>query len=242
MTALARDELDLAVAVIDDHDAIHAAIRVWCEEASPSIGVVGSYTATAPFLREHPSRGDIDVVVFDLELGSRRPDFSGLQRICDAGHRVVVYSHLTADEMILRCMELGAVTYLVKSEGKRHLIDALRSAKTDEPYVGPRMGSALFNDVSVGRPNLARREKEVLLAWFQTESKDLVAQSCSSRMQQFEHTCSGSAPSTPQLAARRRRSLPWLPGPSRTASSAWTNSSCIRSTVAPGTLARVRTR
>lgn len=176
MTALARDELDLAVAVIDDHDAIHAAIRVWCEEASPSIGVVGSYAATAPFLREHPSRGDIDVVVFDLELGSRRPDFSGLQRICDAGHRVVVYSHLTADEMILRCMELGAVTYLVKSEGKRHLIDALRSAKTDEPYVGPRMGSALFNDVSVGRPNLARREKEVLLAWFQTESKDLVAQ------------------------------------------------------------------
>ncbi len=43
------------------------------------------------------------------------------------------------------------------------------------PYVGPRMAEAMINDSAVGRPNLAPREKEVLIAWFRTESKDVVA-------------------------------------------------------------------
>lgn len=34
---------------------------------------------------------------------------------------------------------------------------------------------AMFNDTSVGRPGVTDREKEVLLAWFQTESKEHVA-------------------------------------------------------------------
>ena len=37
------------------------------------------------------------------------------------------------------------------------------------------MALAMHNDSTVGRANLARREKEVLIAWFRTESKDLVA-------------------------------------------------------------------
>jgi DNA-binding NarL/FixJ family response regulator len=67
------------------------------------------------------------------------------------------------------------VTFLAKSERKDHLIDAIRAAGTDTPYVGPRMAGAMLNDGTIGRPNLAPREKEVLIAWFRTESKDLVA-------------------------------------------------------------------
>jgi DNA-binding NarL/FixJ family response regulator len=78
--------------------------------------------------------------------------------------------------VILRCLELGAVTFIVKSEGKSHLIDAVRAALLNEPYVGPRMAKAIFHDRSMGRPKLAPREQEVLIAWFQTESKDLVGQ------------------------------------------------------------------
>ena len=36
------------------------------------------------------------------------------------------------------------------------------------------MGKALVNDTTLGRLKLSEREKEVLIAWFQTESKDLV--------------------------------------------------------------------
>jgi DNA-binding NarL/FixJ family response regulator len=88
---------------------------------------------------------------------------------------VIVYSHIASDEVILTSLDRGAVTYLTKSERKEHLIDAIRAAGTDTPYIGPKMAGAVLNDGTVGRPNLARREKEVLIAWFRTESKDLVA-------------------------------------------------------------------
>jgi DNA-binding CsgD family transcriptional regulator len=36
------------------------------------------------------------------------------------------------------------------------------------------MAKALLDDTTVGRVQLSDREKEVLVAWFQTESKELV--------------------------------------------------------------------
>jgi DNA-binding NarL/FixJ family response regulator len=164
-----------AAAVIDDHDAIHAAVQLWCLRADPPFFFAGGFASVERFLATHPTQQSVDVVVFDLELDDRRPDFTGLGKVVNAGHRVVVYSHLTADEIILQCLEIGAATYLAKSEGRKHLTDALRAARTNQPYLGPRMAGAMLQDQSTGRPNLAPREKEVLIAWFQTESKDLVA-------------------------------------------------------------------
>ncbi len=112
-----------------------------------------------------------------LELQNHREgvDFASLDGIVSRGHRVIVYSHVATDEVILTALDRGAVTYLTKSERKDHLIDAIRAAGTDTPYVGPRMARAMLNDGAGGRANLAPREKEVLIAWFRTESKDIVA-------------------------------------------------------------------
>ena len=165
---------EVRVAVIDDHGVIHSGINAWCDAAEPPIRLSGSYFDAASFLAGNHGT-DTDVVIFDLELTGPAPDFTALERIAQAGHRVVVYSHLEHEEVILTCLDLGAVTYLVKSEGRKHLVDAIRAASTDSTYVGPRMAGALGADHRQGRPALAPREKEVLLAWFQTESKDLVA-------------------------------------------------------------------
>ncbi|CAM3654949.1 response regulator transcription factor [Mycolicibacterium frederiksbergense] len=166
---------DLAIAVIDDHDVIHSGIRSWCGAADPPITVSNCYFDSESFMTANPTPSErVRVVVVDLELTSRKPDFEALKRVVDAGHRVVVYSHIEHNEVILRCLDLGAVTYLVKSEGKRHLIEALQAAGTDTAYVGPRMAGALHSDQTAGRPALADREREVLVAWFQTESKELV--------------------------------------------------------------------
>ncbi|MCW2689758.1 MAG: two component transcriptional regulator, LuxR family [Mycobacterium sp.] len=166
---------EVSVAIVDDHDVIHAGVQAWCAEADPPIKIVGNYFSAEQFLAEHPEgTNDLDIVLLDLELQSRCLDFSLLERIAPY-HRVIVYSHIGTDEVILHCLDLGAITYLVKSEGKDHLMDAIHAARSDTPYVGPRMAGAMFNDRNVGRPSLARREQEVLIAWFQTESKDLVA-------------------------------------------------------------------
>jgi DNA-binding NarL/FixJ family response regulator len=166
-----------SVAVVDEHDAIHTAVELWCIQAQPPIRFAGSYFSAKQFLSEHPSPSASGVGPTVLELQKHRNgvDFTALDRIVSHRHRVIVYSHIATDEAILTALDRGAVTYLTKSERKDHLIDAIRAAGTDTPYVGPRMALAMHNDSTVGRANLAPREKEVLIAWFRTESKDVVA-------------------------------------------------------------------
>jgi DNA-binding NarL/FixJ family response regulator len=171
------DEMGSAVkvAVIDDHDVVHAGVKAWCACADPPIDFVGNYLAPQDFIDLHPvASPDVDVVLFDLQIDGNRPALETLRTLCEAGHRVVVYSHIASDEIILSSLEIGSVTYLVKSEGRAHLIEAIHSASSATPYMGPRMARALLNDHSARRPNLSDREKEVLVAWFQTESKELV--------------------------------------------------------------------
>jgi DNA-binding NarL/FixJ family response regulator len=167
----------VTVAVIDDHDVVHAGIEAWCAKADPPIILLGGFDSPRDYFAHYPEipNNDVDVVLFDLQLDGRRPDWETLGRMCQGGQRAIVYSHMFSDEVILTSLELGAVTYLVKSEGGRHLIDAIQAAHSGEPYLGPRMAKALFSDSTTGRIKLSEREKEVLIAWFQTESKELVA-------------------------------------------------------------------
>jgi len=170
--------LDVTVALVDPHDAVHTAVQMWCREADPPIGFAGGFATPDAYLERY--RGAIvpDVVV--LALGPDcPPDYDRLTRVTSDGHRVIVYSHLSTTETVLRCLELGAVTYLVKSEGRRHLIEAIRAASTDDPYIGPRMAEALAQETRSGRPNPPPREKDVRLEWLKTESKDLVARGLS---------------------------------------------------------------
>ena len=167
-----------SVAVIDEHDAIHAAVELWCGQAQPRIQFAGNYFSAEQFLAKHASTtmSGVGAVVLELQTGRYRVDFTTLDHLVARRVPVIVYSHIATDEVILTALDRGAVTYLVKNEGKGHLIDAIGAARTDMPYVGPRMAEAMINDSAVGRPNLAPREKEVLIAWFRTESKDVVAE------------------------------------------------------------------
>ena len=166
-----------SVAVIDEHDAIHAAVELWCSQARPPIQFAGNHFSAEQFLAEHasPDASNVGAVVLELQMSRYCVDYSTLDRLVARRFRVIVYSHIATDEVILTSLDRGAFTYLVKTEGKGHLIDAIHAARTDMPYVGPRMAEAMINDSAMGRPNLAPREKEVLIAWFRTESKDVVA-------------------------------------------------------------------
>ncbi|BCZ21361.1 response regulator transcription factor [Mycobacterium senriense] len=176
MAATDNRSPSVRVAIIDDHDVVHAGVEAWCAKADPPINVVGSFHNPRQYFARYLTQpsDEVDVVIFDLQIDGRRPDWDTLGKLCDAGQPVIVFSHMFADEVILTSLDLGALTYLVKTEGQRHLIEAVHSAHAAEPYVGPRMAKALINDQTQGRINLSEREKEVLIAWFQTESKDLV--------------------------------------------------------------------
>jgi DNA-binding NarL/FixJ family response regulator len=176
MTIGDQEAPPVRVVIIDDHDVVHAGVEAWCTKANAAITVVDSFPSPQQYFARYPDlpNDDVDVLVFDVQIDGRRPDWKSLAKLCDAGQRVIVYSHMFTDEVILTSLDMGAVTYLVKSEGAGHLIEAIQAAYTSLPYVGPRMAKALINDNTLGRTKLSDREKEVLVAWFQTESKDLV--------------------------------------------------------------------
>ena len=138
--------------------------------------IVGHYTDAAEFIADHrDAAASVDVVLFALQYEGHGPEFRALVHLCRAGYRVVVYSYLVSDEIILTSLDAGAVSYVAKSESAVHLREAIYAARTESPYIAPRMARALLNDKTKGRPRLSKREREVLIAWCQTENKDVVA-------------------------------------------------------------------
>ena len=170
----------LTVVVIDPFDVVYAGIKTWfSEERSPIATIAGHFRSIAEFLAADDDSGgttDADVLLVGLATDEQGTDFVALRELSTTARPLVVYSHETDHDVIRTALDSGAVTYLVKSEGREHLLEAVRAAVTDTPYVGPAMAAALNTAPDTLRPVLAPREQEVLIAWFQTDSKDLVAQ------------------------------------------------------------------
>ena len=163
------------VTVVDSYEVVYAGISAWLREDCVLCATTSHYSETTQFVRDHPlAQDDADVVV----LGLHEDETTGLgavRELTSRGYRVVVYSHLTDRDVIRTAIDSGALTYLTQAEGREHLLKAIRAAATTFPYVGPSMVAALDDRDICLRPVLAPREQEVLLAWFQTDSKELVA-------------------------------------------------------------------
>ncbi|MFB7873786.1 LuxR C-terminal-related transcriptional regulator [Nocardia sp. NPDC056064] len=167
----------VTVAVVDDHAVVHAGIAGWCATADPPIRLLGNYTDPTQFLADPAvGPGTVSAVVLDLQFGEHTADLSAAAALVGKGFRVVIFSQHTRGDIVLDCLDLGAVTYLSKLEGQDHLVAALHAACADRPYLSPTMAQAMTQDRRPSRPVLSPREREVLLAWFQTESKALVGQ------------------------------------------------------------------
>jgi DNA-binding NarL/FixJ family response regulator len=160
------------VVIVDDHPAIIEGVRGWCAAADPPITVVDSGKRSAVAFAG-PGR-TADVVVFDL-LYDGQPDFAGLRRLVAEGRRIIVYSQDDSADVVLRCIEIGVATYLTKVEGDDHLVPAIHAIAAGGTYTGPMLSGVLAGDRRPERPVLSDREREVLIAWFECESKQLVA-------------------------------------------------------------------
>lgn len=163
----------ITVVVVDDHPATVAGIEAWCAKADPPLRVVDSGAGVAVAWTEPGAAAD--VVVFDLQLDGPVPAFVDLRRLVDAGRQVVVYTMREDRDTALLCIDVGAFVYLTKAEGPAHLIAAIRAAADNLPYTPPSLARAIGDDARQGRPRLTPREVDVLVNWFASESKDMVA-------------------------------------------------------------------
>jgi DNA-binding NarL/FixJ family response regulator len=167
------DQTLTSIAVIDDHPAIVAGIKAWCGAAQPPIAVLATGAGLAAAWTQPGAQAD--VVIMDLMLDQAVPMLADLRRLVDSGRQVIVYSMRSDDKTVLSCLEIGAHTYLTKSEGDRHLVAAIRAAAEHRPYTPPKLAGAIGTDTTTGRPRLTPREQNALLLWFRCESKEMVA-------------------------------------------------------------------
>ncbi|MDT0445162.1 response regulator transcription factor [Streptomyces sp. DSM 41886] len=165
----------VSAVLIDDHPVVRAGIRGWCAAAAEPIRVLAEGADVAVALAG-PGR-EADVVVLDLYLTGETPAYTEVNRLVAQDRKVIVYTMRDSQEAALTCLDLGAFTYLTKSEGERHLVAAIHAAAAGRPYTPPGLAGAFGSDRSPGRPTLTPREIEVLLEWFQCESKAMVAES-----------------------------------------------------------------
>ncbi|MET7637220.1 response regulator transcription factor [Streptomyces sp. NPDC005438] len=164
----------LSTVIVDDHPAVRAGVAQWLSAGDPPIRVAASGDDVR--IAWTGEGATADVVILDLHLGGPAPVMGELRKLTEAGRRVVVYSMRADDDIALQCLELGALSYLTKAEGAEHILEATVTAAEGRAYTPPSLAGALAGDRSANRPTLSARETEVLVEWFQSESKDFVGQ------------------------------------------------------------------
>ncbi|MGC9536932.1 response regulator [Streptomyces sp. UG1] len=169
-----NDNAPVSVVVVDDHPAILSGIEAWYAASQRPITVVAAGGSVREAWTAPGSTAD--VVVLDLQLGEAGAAFGDLRRLVDAGRQVVVYTMRDDEKTALNCLDLGAATFLTKNEGRQHLVEATLAAADERPYMPPALAGALGTNVRADRPQLSAREENVLIEWFQSESKELVGQ------------------------------------------------------------------
>jgi DNA-binding NarL/FixJ family response regulator len=171
------DASPIPVVVIDDHAVVHAGIQQWLADDGVDIQIVGTYLSAQHFLTDHDHRAaPRAVVVYDPEMGERRPNYPALERLRTMRHPVIIYSRIVSPEVILTCLDHGAVSYVAKSEPAQHLLEAVTTAWTGTRYLSPSMAAAMHTAQERGRPGLTAQERRVLIAWLHTDNKEAVAQ------------------------------------------------------------------
>ncbi|GGM75717.1 hypothetical protein GCM10011609_09530 [Lentzea pudingi] len=163
---------DVTAVVVDDHPVVRAGVAHWLSTAGVELVASGE----DPGVAWTGPGAEAQVVVLDLHLGGVAPATAELRKLVEDGRKVVVYSMRADDEIVLQCLEIGALSYLTKAEGADHLVQAVKAAAEGQSYTPPALAGALAGDRSETRPALSPRETEVLVEWFQSESKEFVAQ------------------------------------------------------------------
>lgn len=153
------------ILIVDDHEVIRRGVQALiqterglavCGEAVNGEEAVAKAAALAP-----------DVVVMDISM----PGINGLEatrriRKADSRIEVVVLSVHDSDQMIREAIRAGAISYVLKTDGGRAILDAIHAAARGESFVTPRAARVLVQDVRGGTREpgdpLSPREHQVV--------------------------------------------------------------------------------
>jgi two-component system, NarL family, nitrate/nitrite response regulator NarL len=158
----------VTVALIEDLEVVSAGVRMWIAEDPEQRATVLAVTDSIEAMVAGAGC-DADVLVLDLELGKTLV-VDQVSRLCDAGHRVVVFSIHAKPLIVQRVLRAGALAFLDKHTERALFLDTILMVAQDRPVVTPSMAGGML-----GEARLSDREREALLLLFQGLSHRSIA-------------------------------------------------------------------
>ncbi|HEX5562091.1 MAG TPA: response regulator transcription factor [Nocardioidaceae bacterium] len=145
----------------DDHPVVRAGLRAVLELEPDFVVVAEEATAEAAVVRA--GRGDVDVVLMDLQFGDRLDGIDATQRIraLPDPPRVVVLTTYDIEGDVLAAIGAGAAGYLLKDAEPGEMARAIR-AGTGDTVLAPRVAQRLVRRSLQPDTALSARELEVL--------------------------------------------------------------------------------
>jgi len=150
----------------------------------PKIEVVGTYENASETL-ENIEKDKPDALLLDINL----PDINGID-LCKQlvkkypDLKIIALTNFDDISFTKRMLKNGAHGYLLKNTDKLEILEALKMVLSDELYIQKNIHKKLLNQVinrgvdNGLKPNLTRREKEVL----QAISEELTTQQISEKL------------------------------------------------------------
>ncbi|HEY2695734.1 MAG TPA: response regulator transcription factor [Pseudonocardiaceae bacterium] len=148
---------EVRVLIVDDHPVVRAGLRALLTE-DPELTVIGECGDGASAVRSCQGLRP-DVVLMDLKM----PGVDGVAATAEVtalGSRVVVLTTFDTDRDILRAIEAGATSYLLKDAPGADLVRAIHAAARGESVLAAPVATRLVS--AVRRPTLTDREVEIL--------------------------------------------------------------------------------
>jgi DNA-binding NarL/FixJ family response regulator len=146
----------------DDHPVVRAGLRAVLEP-EPDLLVLDD-VATAEAAVARVAAGDVDVVLMDLQFGTRMTGIDATRRItgAPAAPRVIVLTTYDTEADIIAAVEAGASGYLLKDAPPEELVAAVRSAAAGQAALAPAVTERLVERLRAPRTALSSRETQVL--------------------------------------------------------------------------------
>jgi two-component system response regulator NreC len=152
-----------SILIADDHAVMRSGLRMLldAEEGFEVAAEAGDVPETIRKLKAYKP----DVLLLDLHMPGG-PSLTAIPEMREASPetRIVVLTMQNSTGFVREALRLGALGYVTKEAADAQLVEAVRLAAADQPYLHPKLGARLATEpFQAGPPDdLTEREVEVL--------------------------------------------------------------------------------
>src|SRR3954447_13363296 len=133
------------IVIADDHAVMRSGLKMLleAEEELEVVAEAGDVEETIRKLKAYKP----DVLLLDLHMpGGPSLQFIPEMREASAGTRIVVLTMQNSPGYVREALRAGAIGYVTKEAADDELVEAVRLAAKDEPYLHPRLGARLATE------------------------------------------------------------------------------------------------